>query len=125
MKYLLDSNVLIYAARPTPPYRLLRTWLEHAGACVSAITLVEVLGFANMQVDDELFFSVAFDFLPQLAITTEILNRAVWVRQQFRLKTPDAVVAATALVHGLELVTADGDFARVAGLVVVTPLSLP
>ena len=56
MKYLLDSNVLIYAARPALPYRSLRTWLERADVCVSAITLVEVLGFAHMQPDDELFF---------------------------------------------------------------------
>lgn len=122
MKYLLDSNVLIYAARPAPPYTLMRTWLERADACVSAITLVEVLGFANLHLEDELFFSIAFDFLPQRAITTEVLKRAVQVRQQFRLKTPDAVVAATALVHGLELVTADAAFARVAGLTVINPL---
>lgn len=122
MKYLLDSNVLIYAARPEPSYGLLRAWLERADACVSAISLVEVLGFGKMQVDDELFFSIVFDFLPQLDVSTEVLQRAVLIRQQARLKTPDAIVAATALEHGLELVTADSDFARVAGLTVVNPL---
>ena len=68
------------------------------------------------------FFAIAFDFLPQLDITAEVLNRAIKTRQQFRLKTPDAVVAATALAHGLELVTADAGFTRVAGLTIVNPI---
>ena len=60
--------------------------------------------------------------LPHLPITEAVLQRAVLVRQQFRLKTPDALIAATALEHGLQLVTADSDFARVTGLLNVAPL---
>ncbi|MDQ2772618.1 MAG: type II toxin-antitoxin system VapC family toxin [Bacteroidota bacterium] len=124
MKHLLDSNLLIYAARPQPSYNVLRTWVERADSCVSAITLVEVLGFVKMQPEDALFFSIAFDFLPQLDITATIISRAIAIRRQIRLKTPDAIIAATALEHGLELVAADSDFARVVGLVVLNPFAV-
>lgn len=83
---------------------------------------MEVLGFARLTHADALAFAALFRFLPQLPMNDVVLAKAIEIRQQTRLKTPDAIVAATALVHGLDLVTADFDFARVAGLAVVNPL---
>lgn len=72
---------------------------------------------------DELYFLALLRLLPQLAITEDILKRAVQIRQQFRLKTPDAIIAATALEHELVLVTIDNGFNRVAGLGLIDPLA--
>ena len=124
MKYLLDSNALIYAARPDALSAAFRPWVKHPEAAVSAVSRVEVLGFTRLTAADARAFAAMFLVLPQLPITDPILNLAVSIRQQMRLKTPDAIVAATALFHGLELITADSDFARVTGLVVVNPLSV-
>jgi len=123
VKYLLDSNILIYAARPTPAYATLRQWVQHPDAAVSALSQVEVLGFHRLEAQDELFLRLAFAALPPPAISAAVLGRAVWVRQQFRLKTPDAIIAATALEHGLTLVTADQGFANLPGLPVIDPLA--
>lgn len=122
MKYLLDSNALIYAVRPDALYAPFRLWVKHPDAVISTISRVEVLGFTRLTVADARAFTAMFLLLPQLPMTDVVLNRAVKIRQQLRIKTPDAIVAATALVHGLELVTADSDFTRVTGLVVVNPL---
>lgn len=122
MKYLLDSNALIYAVRPGAIYAPFRQWVEHDAAAFSAISRVEVLGFARLTNADALAFAAIFKLLPQLTVSDVVLDRAIEIRQELRLKTPDAVVAATALVHGLELVTADSDFTRVANLVVINPL---
>lgn len=123
MKYLLDSNVLIYAAQPTPSFARLRQWVQDPDAAVSALSQVEVLGFHSLEAQDELFFRLALAGLRQLAVTIAVLQRAVWVRQQFRLKTPDAIIAATALEHGLTLVTADQDFTKISSLLVIDPLA--
>ncbi len=40
-------------------------------------------------------------------------------RQQHRLKLPDAVIAAMALLRNASLVTADREFAKVAELTVI------
>lgn len=122
MKYLLDSNALIYAVRPEALYASFRQWAEDGETAFSAISRVEVLGFARLTPADALVFAAIFRVMPQLPIDDAVLAKAIEIRQQTRLKTPDAVVAATALVHGLELVTADSDFSRVAGLLVVNPL---
>ena len=122
MKYLLDSNVLIYAVRPEAHYAPFRPWTKHPDANISAISRAEVLGFTRLSEADARAFAAMFQLLPQLPITDAVLDEAIKIRQQHRLKTPDAIVAATALVHGLELVTADVGFARVVGLAILNPL---
>lgn len=122
MKYLLDSNTLIYSARPEPQFVVLRPWIKHPEAAVSAFAAVEVLGYHAISTADMLYFQAILRIILQLPITDAVLRRATTVRQQFRLKTADAIIAATALELGLELVTADSDFARVAGIVVLNPL---
>lgn len=104
MKYLLDSNTLIYASQPEARYVQCRDWIERESVAISAISRAEVLGFHR------------------LTETDAVLDRTVKIRQQLRIKTPDAIVAAAALVYGLELVTADAGFARVAGMSIINPL---
>ena len=124
MKYLLDSNTLIYASQPDARFAACRQWVEQDEVAISAVSRLEVLGFGRLTQTDAEFFATMLRFLPQLPITDEVIDQAIKIRQQFRLKTPDAIVAATALVHGLELVTADRGFGRVAGLAVIDPLGL-
>ena len=45
--------------------------------------------------------------LPCLALDRQIEDSAIALRRQRRIKLPDAVIAATALTHGLELLTLD------------------
>lgn len=53
----------------------------------------------------------------------DILNKAIELRQLNKMSLGDSFVAATALVHGLELVTRNtADFSRIGGLVVVNPI---
>jgi len=122
MKYLLDSNTLIYASQPEARYVQCRDWIERESVAISAISRAEVLGFHRLTETDAEFFATVLRFMPQLPITDAVLDRTVKTRQQLRIKTPDAIVAATALVYGLALVTADAGFARVAGMSIINPL---
>jgi predicted nucleic acid-binding protein len=59
------------------------------------------------------------DFLGDVVViglTEDVEEQAVQLRRQERLKMPDAIVAATALVLGAELVTNDKKLQRVPGL---------
>lgn len=97
--------------------------MKHPEVAVSALSQVEVLGFHSLEARDAIYLQLALKRLPQLAITDAVLKSAVQVRQQFRLKTPDAIIAATALEHNLVLVTTDNGFGRVAGLGLIDPLA--
>lgn len=57
--------------------------------------------------------------LPELGLSEAVIAQTIQVRKAHSLKLPDAVIAATALVHTLQLVTANtADFQRVERLAV-------
>ena len=42
-------------------------------------------------------------------LTDEIADKVIDIRQQYRVKTPDAIIGATALIHGFDIVTNNVD----------------
>ena len=57
-----------------------------------------------------------------LPLSESVVQQTIRLRQQPRVKLPDAIVGATALGHGLALVTRNvADFKARAGLAVVNP----
>lgn len=54
-----------------------------------------------------------------IPISSQVLRKAANLRAQNNFKTPDAIHAATALVHGCDLfITNDAAFRRISGLTV-------
>lgn len=58
----------------------------------------------------------------EYGLTTEIAYRAAELRRRFGGRLPDAVIAATAIVNGLPLLTRDRGMARYAGVVALPAL---
>ncbi|WP_151088219.1 PIN domain-containing protein [Hymenobacter baengnokdamensis] len=51
-------------------------------------------------------------------------QKTIQLRQQYKVKLPDAIIAATALVHGLPILTRNTrDFKAFTDLVVLNPVS--
>jgi hypothetical protein len=60
--------------------------------------------------------------LIQLILTATdvaLIHRIIEIRQQHRLKLPDAVIAAMTIHHSASLVTADQEFSKVNSLSVI------
>ena len=51
---------------------------------------------------------------------TTLIYRIIEIRQQYRLKLPDAVIAAMTIHHVASLITAEREFAKVNTLTVVS-----
>jgi predicted nucleic acid-binding protein len=50
-------------------------------------------------------------------LTEPIILQTIRIRRQHRVRLPDAIIAATAMVHNLTLLsTNDGDFEKITGL---------
>lgn len=58
-------------------------------------------------------------------LSEEIILKTIEIRKNFRLKLPDAIIAATALIHNLTLYSRNlSDFNKIPGLNVINPHSL-
>lgn len=119
---LIDSNIIIYASRPE--HGDLRALMARHAAAVPAVSYVEVLGYHALSEAEEAQYRLFFDAAIVLPIDQDVLDEAVRLRQQRRVSLGDALVAATALVHRLVLVTHNvADFDWIEGLEVLDPLA--
>jgi toxin FitB len=118
---LLDTNIIIYAAQGQHPK--LRTFIAQHAPLVSVISYVEALGYHRLppveRADLEAFFNVA----KLLDVSRPVIDRAVSLKQVRKMSLGDSIVAATALVHGLTLVTRNvADFQWISGLTLLNPV---
>ncbi|HWQ31602.1 MAG TPA: type II toxin-antitoxin system VapC family toxin [Blastocatellia bacterium] len=119
---LLDSNIIIYALQPQ--HDALRQFIAEHPIYVSAVSYVEVLGYHKLTDTDRHDLEEFFYSVPVLSITSPILDEAVRLRQTRKMTLGDALIAATALVHQLPLITRNTkDFDWIAGLSLSDPMS--
>jgi predicted nucleic acid-binding protein len=118
---LIDSNIIIYAAQPE--HAKLRTFIATYAPSVSAISYVEVLGYHGLLPAQESILRRFFETAVVLPIDQGVLDQAVHLRRRKKMSLGDALVAATAMVHRLPLVTHNvTDFAWISELTVLDPL---
>lgn len=117
---LIDSNILIYAAQPAHPD--LRQFIAAHAPGVSAVSYVEVLGYHQLDAQEQQYLEAFFRLARVLPLSQDVLDQAVTLRQQRKMSLGDALVASTALVHGLTLVTRNvADFRWIPGLSLFNP----
>lgn len=119
---LADSNLLIYAAKPE--YAGLEAWMAGHVDTVSAVSLVEVLGYHLLTSETLKLLTALFAPLRVVYPSPATFDLAINLRQQRRMSLGDALIAATCLEHNEPLATANvDDFKWIAGLTVVNPLT--
>jgi predicted nucleic acid-binding protein len=90
---------------------------------VSVITKIEVLGFNAPDEHYRLLTHFMNDVMV-LDLTDKIVETCIDLRKMYRIKLPDAIIAATALVYDLALITHNiSDFKRILNLPLIDPYS--
>ena len=117
---LVDSNILILSAKPEHPE--LKELLEQDDIAVSELSKLEVLGYHALTTEAEEYFNAVFALVTVLSITSAVIDRATELRRDNNMKTADAIIAATALIHCTELITRDNDFNKIPDLTVNNPI---
>lgn len=117
---LLDSNVIIYTAKPQ--HDEIRRFIAGQRLFVSAISIVEVLGYQNLNSEERIYLERFFETANVLTLSNSVIAQAVTLRQLRRMTLGDALVAATDLTHQETLITRNfKDFDWIEGLKVVNP----
>ena len=119
-RYLLDTNAIIALLQKDPSLIKLLQNAEWIG--ISVISQLEFLVFTGLtEADKQLFqqFLQRVEVIDLSSQNSSLIERIILVRQQYRLKLPDAIIAAMAIQHLAKLVTRDIQLNRVAELTVV------
>lgn len=110
---LIDTDVFVDHLRGA------RELQEGSAICYSVVTRCEL--FAGPPAQGEGVREMLAP-LRELAVDGAIAERAGRIRRDTRIRAPDALIAATAILHRLTLVTRNRrDFERVPGLRVRAP----
>lgn len=125
-QYLIDTNAVIdYLGN-----KLLISGMDFMNTIidavpnVSVVTKIEVLGFNAPEQHNQLLVNFIND-ATVFDLTDNIVEASIEIRKKHKTKLPDAIIAATALVYDLVLITRNiSDFKNIDGLKVIDPHSL-
>jgi predicted nucleic acid-binding protein len=80
------------------------------------------LGWGQFLTDTNLYAKAKefINYANVLELNAEIAEQTITLRQQFKTKTPDAIIAATALINGLIVVTNNADDFKRLGVKIFT-----
>ncbi|MGI8858054.1 MAG: type II toxin-antitoxin system VapC family toxin [Thermomicrobiales bacterium] len=118
MRYLIDSDVVIDFLADDPQTVTLLRSLTADGIAVSIISYIETYHgvIESGMLIEQRAFDAFFAGVPVLPVSPETARQCAHLRvmlkrqgKSFRKRAFDLVVAATALEHGLELVTHNTD----------------
>ena len=120
---MIDSNSVIYfldGILPPKGMEFMKSIVDSRPQ-MSVMTEIEVLGF-NIDTASRDLFDYLFEVSTVFDLSRPIVEQTILLRKSQKIKLPDAIIAATALVHDLTLITRNtGDFGKIAGLKTIDP----
>jgi predicted nucleic acid-binding protein len=112
-KYVLDSTVVINHLNKKLDLDAFFDSIPEYEQYISIITEIEALSKYNMTSDDEKETLDLIDRFTIIEIIPPIKDAAIHIRRATRMKLPDAVIAATAIVLDAVVLTNDTGFMKV------------
>lgn len=126
-RYLIDTNAVSKALQGS----LLSKGLIFISSVMneetnySVITRMELLSYKPTAPDTESKIQSFIIEGNEFELTEEIIQQTIAIRRSVKIKLPDAIIAATAIVHNLTLLSDnDIDFLRVPKLKYINPAKL-
>ncbi len=110
---LIDTNIALYLLNGDTTIAEL---LDGRDVYISFITELELLGFQDITKEER---SIIEDFLSNCIIidlNQSIKEITIGLKQSYKLKLPDAIIAATSKYMNLPLISADKIFERITDL---------
>ncbi len=110
--FIADTNVLISIKEGKENTAAI---INHSFA-VSIITEIELLGWKDISKKDKTIYQLMLRNCQILGLSEEVKSYCIKIKQQYKIKTPDAIIASTSIVTGLPLISGDKQLAKVKPL---------
>jgi predicted nucleic acid-binding protein len=114
---VLDTNIILYAAVYNNAVAI--ELLSENNIYISDITEIELLGYHRLSVEERTILSDVISNFNVVPISGKIKEKAILLRKEHSLKTPDAIIAATAMELGYLLATADKKLQKIKNIGVI------
>lgn len=124
MKYVYDTNIFIYylAGDPTVNSWFAETFLNLHEVLFSPIVRIELLSFIGLSQEEEQAIEDLLCQFNSVPLLREIENQTIQLKRKYKIKLPDAIIAATAIHQDAFLVTRNvQDFQGIAELKIQNP----
>jgi predicted nucleic acid-binding protein len=124
MKYLYDTNIFIYylAGEPVINSWFAEKFLNLHDVLFSPIIRIELLSFTGLSKAEEQVIEDLLSQFSSVALLREIENQTIQLKRHYKIKLPDAIIAATAIYTEACLVTRNvHDFQGIAELNIENP----
>ena len=116
---MIDTNIIIYLAQGK---LRISDFTKKGNLYISSITYIETLGYPFTNHEEEKAIRKLCEIFERFFITKEIEEQTILIRKSNKIKLPDAIIAATAIVYNLTLVTRNtDDFKNIKGLNILNP----
>lgn len=112
INFVADTNALIYLLDGNS---CMTQYLDKSLA-YSVISEMELLSYPGITESEEDSIKSLLNDCEEIVLSNEIKTKTIELRKKYRIKLPDALVAASAIVKGLPLITADKGFNQIEEL---------
>ena len=83
---------------------------------VSSITFMELLSYSMITEQEEQIIRAFLKGCELIQLNDDIMEQTIQLRKTYKIKLPDAIIAATAKEFNIPLITADTGFNKIDGL---------
>jgi predicted nucleic acid-binding protein len=121
-RYLIDTNVFSKYLNNLLPESTsdLLDKIEYEISIISRIELLSWRGITEVYLSQ---LNTIFDNSLIYPLDEEIVLKTIEIRKKYKLKLPDAVIAATAISNKLILISSDLEFEKIYGLKTLNPFN--
>ena len=103
---ILDTNIVIYLSKDLLDAKDIFSNKE-ASYGISIITYMEVLGYDFKDKSEEIFIKKLMSTLKVVEVNSKIAQKTIEIKKNRKIKLPDAIICATALILNAKLITED------------------
>jgi predicted nucleic acid-binding protein len=107
--FLADTNFIIHLNQGNP---LVEPFLEYNFG-VSFVTEIELLGAFSISKTKKAQLNDILKDCEIFEMNSEIKQMCIKIRQQYKMKIPDAIIASTAIICKIPLINSDRDFEKI------------
>ena len=112
INFVADTNALIYLLNGNT---CMTPYLDK-NLSYSVISEMELLSYPGITESEENSIKSLLKECEEVVLSAEIKEKTIEIRKKYKTKLPDAIVAASAIVSGLPLITADKGFNQIIEL---------